>query len=326
MPFAQAASVGEEQRSRGNIFTVSIVGDNAEHKLMSISGLQRVINEIEHTESDRIDYIRLPGHMNVENVTFRDIPLAAFQDAAPNFLFELVVDGKTVGHVRRITGLGVRWDIITNNESNNINTQKLWGKRRYNTFTTEVVVEWSEKWQLWEFAKLLGIHEGPGNAFSTVGSFSGEFRKDVRIHLLDQQGNDLGAWFIHGGWARVWVPHSDLSADSTTVGTMSIEWAIANLPGQPGLEETLMQKLGKEHQVSQAWYEWVAKAYDVPERRHLIINIYQPGQVIGKDEPVGRLKLFNCWVAEINYQDFDATADDILTRDVVVACDGIVPL
>jgi len=322
MPLEQ----GTEQRSRGNLFTVSIVGDGAEHKLMSISNIQRVINEIDHTESDRIDHVILPGHMTMENITFRDIPLSACYDVAPNFLFELVVDGKTVGHLRRISGLGVRWDVVDNQESNNLNTQKLWFKRHYNAITTEVVVEWSEKWQLWEFAKLLGYHGGPGQAFSTVDGFTCEFRKEIQIIAKDYTGEEIGKWRIHGGWARVWVPHSDLSADSTTVGTMSIEWRIANLPGSPGIEEELINKLGKEHTISQAWYDWVAKVYDVPERKDLVINIYQPGQIIGKDEPVGRLKLFNCWVAEVNYQDFDASADEILTRDVVVAYDGIVPL
>jgi phage tail-like protein len=317
----------QEQRARTSLFTISIAGDAAEHAVLGLSGLRRLTDVIEFTDSGRVDFISLAGHLNVENITVRDAPIAGcLGEVAGNFLFEVRIGGKTVAHTRRVSGLGVRWEVIENRESWNLGTQKLWDKRRYEEVTHDVVVDWQEKWQLYEYVKKLGEWRGPGKAFSVVEGFDCDYAQDVIIAALANDGSEIARWTLYRAWPSSWRPISDLAADSREVGISSVTWVVANLPGSPGIREEILRPRSPQGLVSEAFLTWVAKAYDVPERKDLIVNFYLPGLQPGKDAPVARIKLFNAWPSRVTYQDFDANANDPLTREIEITFDGLLPL
>lgn len=317
----------QEQRARVSMFTVSVGGDASEHQVLALSGLRRFTEVIEHTDSARSDYIALAGHLDVDTITIREAPIAGcLLEPVGNFLFEMRIGGKPVAHLRRISGLGVRWEVINNRESTSLATQKLWDKRRYNEITTEAVVEWSERWQLYEYVKKLGEFTGPGKAFAVVEGFTCDYVQDVVIAALANDGTEVARWTLYRAWPTSWRPISDLDASTSDVGLVTATWQVAPLRGSEGIREEILRPLGKEQLVSQAFYKWVASAYKVPERKDLIVNFYLPGMQPGKDAPVARVKLFNAWVSRIEYQDFDASRNEVLTREIEVAFDGLLPL
>jgi len=309
------------------MFTVSVGGDPGEHQLQGLSGLRRFVEEREFSTSSRSDFIKLAGHLDTDTITLREAPIAGcLGEPVGNFLFEIRVGSTPVAHTRRISGLGVRWDQMNNRESTQLATQKLWDKRRYNDITHDVVIEWTEQWQLYDYVKKLGEFSGPGKAFATVDGFTCDHVQDLHIVAMANDGTEVAKWTLYRAWPSSYRPIPDLSADTAEVGLSTVTWVLAPLMGAPGIEENIMRPLGNDQMVSQAFYKWVAKSYEMPERKDLIINMYLPGLQPGKDAPVSKIKLFNCWVQEINYQDFDANANDTLTRELVIQYDGLLPL
>jgi len=312
-----------ERRARNWLFTMSIAGEGGEHKLISVSNLRGIIEPIDHNESSRIDTISLAAHFNVDNLTVREAPImGCIGEPAGNYLFEVEVNGDTVARCRRLAGLGVRWEVTDNRESDQLGTQKLWGHRTYPEVTLESVIDWQDGWQLYKkiFTKL-GEFTGPGPQFvRTLANCPYVF--DVNITLVRNDGQRVAKWALHRAWPTNWQL-SDLSADANEVALESVTFRVAPLPGGAGITEDMLTRFSGEHLVSSAWYDWVAKAYDVPEKKDLILNIYHPGAQPGKDAPAGRLKLFNCWVSEISYSDFDATANEVATRDLTITFEGV---
>lgn len=314
-----------ENRARVSMFTIEV--DGQEHQVQAVTAPRRFVEVMEYTNSARVDYISLAGHLDVDTITIREAPVAGcLLEPAGSFLFDLEIGGKPIGHVRRISGLGVRWETINNRESTRLSTQKLWDKRRYNEVTTEIVVEWSEKWQLYEYVKKLGEFSGPGEAFSTVDGFTCDHVEDVVITLRANDGAEVAKWKLIRAWPVSYRPISDLDAATSEVGLVTVTWQVAPLRGTEGVIETILRPLSKEQLVSQAFYKWVAAAYSVPQRKNIILNLYNPGLVPGKDDPVGRLILYNAWVSRIEYADFDASRSEVLTREIEVTFDGFRPL
>lgn len=319
----------QEQRARVSTFTVSVGGDVGEHQLLGLTNPERSVETRDWSPSSRSDWIQLAGHLNTNTITLREAPIAGcLGEPVGNFLFEVRIGSAAtpVAHCRRISGLGVRWDAMDNRESNSLATQKLWDKRRYNQVTHDVVIEWTEGWQLYDYVKKLGEFSGPGRAFSTVEGATCDHVQDIIIAALSNDGSESAKWILRQAWPVSYRAISDLASDNADVGLSSVTWTVANTMGTPGIEEQIIRPLGKNQMVSQAFYDWVAAAYEMPQRKDLIINMYLPGLQPGRDAPVGRLKLFNCWVQEINYQDFDASRDEHLTRELTVQFDGLLPL
>ena len=315
----------QEQRGRAGFFTVTCGGE--EHQLLAVTGLRRFVQNDEFTTSASLDFINLAGHLDVDNLTLREAPIAGcLGEPVGQFLFELRIGGTKIGHVRRITGLGVRWDVGTNRESDSLATQKLFYKRRYPAVTTELVVEWKEKWQLYNYVRKLGEFSGPGAAFSVVDEFVCDHVQDVTIVAKASDGEDVAKWTLFRAWPMSYRI-GDMSADSTDPLLVSVEWVVAPRGDMPGVSEKIIRPLGRGQLVSPKFYQWVAKAFDdVPKRETLILNYYLPGLQPGVDAPVARTRLFNCFTSEVTYQDFDAAADGRLTREITVAFDGMLPV
>lgn len=314
---------GTEKRARNFLFTISVAGEGNEHKLLGISNIRQVIEAFTHNESTRIDTISLAGHLNVDNITVREAPfMGCIGEAAPNFVFEVAVDGTTVARCRRISGLGVRWEVIENRESNKITTQKLWGHRSYPEITHDVVIDWQDGWVLYNYLKKVAEVVGPGDQFAEAQA-NCPYTVDVTITAKRQDGKNVAKWTLHRAWPTNWTPISDLAADANDVGLETITWVVAPVPGAQGITEDMTTYFSSEHLVSTQWYDFVSKAFDLPEKKDLIISIYHPGAQPGKDKPVGKLKLFNAWPSEITYGDLNASDNAVLTRDITITFEGI---
>ncbi|MDD3492404.1 MAG: phage tail protein [Candidatus Thermoplasmatota archaeon] len=315
----------QEQRGRAGFFTVN-VGGGPEHQLLGVSGLRRFVENDEYASSADIQFINLAGHLDVDNITIREAPIAGcLGEPVGQFLFDLLIAGEPVAHVRRISGLGVRWDTGPNRESDSLATQKLFHKRRYPAVTTELVVEWTKKWQLYDYVKLLGEFSGPGKAFSVVDGFTCDHVRDIMIVAKSSDGEESARWVLSRAWPMSYRI-SDMSSDSTDPLIVSVEWVVAPAGQAPGVTETIKKRLGTGQLVSGEFYDWVASAYDVPKRKDLMLNFYLPGLQPGVDSPVSRIKLFNCFPSEVTYGDFDASADGRLTREITVTFDGLLPM
>lgn len=324
-----AQGVTTEQRARNFLFTVEVAGSKTEHKLLGISGLQAVINPVEVRESNRIEVARLAGHATVDNFTVREAPVKGCHDEpVGNFLFELEIQGGPVLHLRRVTGLGVTWQVIENKESNELAIQKLWGHKSYPDVAIEAVVDWESKDQFKKYLNRVAKFTGPGPQFAHAEARC-PYIQDAVLRVLSNDRQVRAMWKIRRAWVLNWTPLGDLDATGDDVAIERMTLALDPLPNSQGIAETIFPMLGMfdmSNMGSLAWYQFVASAWDIPKKKDLIIHVYDPGLNPGKDQPKASYKVFNAWVSEIRYGDFDANADEILTREVTITAEGIKPL
>lgn len=315
----------EEQRLRNFLFTIEVAGGGTEHKLLGITGLQAVINPVEVRESNRIEVARLAGHATVDNFTVREAPIkGCLEEPVGNFLFELDIQGLPVVHLRRVSGLGVSWQVIENKESNELAIQKLWGHRSYPDITVEAVVDADFRDQFKKYLDKVAKFTGPGPQFAhAVGSCP--YVQDLTLRLLTHNKTPAAVWMIRRAWVLNWTPVGDLDVTGDDVALERITLALDPLPNSQAIAENIIpfNMFDANQQGSPAWYQFVSAAYSVPVKRDLTIHVYHPGQKPGKDAPKASYKVFNAWVSEIRYGDFDANADEILTREVTITAEGI---
>lgn len=318
-----------EQRARKGLFTVSVVGHGQEHKLQSISGLERVIETIDGvSESTRLGKIDLPAQLNTGNITFSEAPFAGCGDTpAANFYFEVEVNGTVVAHVRSVSGLGINWDILENRESDKLNVQKLWDKYTIPEITISQVIELSGDNPLYTEVQKLGKIQGPGEGFSTVGGATCSFRGNWVIRLKNRGGEVIAQWKIYQAWPSRYVPMNDWTAEGGEVGLRSLTLRSAPVVGEPAIEESVSAwaTAAGSGLVSQPWLTWVSDIFkNAPTRKNLVISHYHPDAIPGAAEPLKRFKLFNCWPSSVTYGDLDASSPALATREVVMACDGFI--
>jgi len=321
-----ALGVTTEQRARNFLFTIEVAGSKTEHKLLGVSGLQAVINPVEVRESNRIDIGRLAGHATVDNFTVREAPIkGCLDEPVGNFLFELEIQGGPVLHLRRVSGLGVTWQAIENKESNELAIQKLWGHKSYPDITVEAVVDWESKDQFKKYLDKVANFTGPGPQFAHAEATC-PYIQDAVLRVLSNDKEVRATWKIRRAWVLNWTPLGDLDATADDVAIERMTLALDPLPNSQGIAEDIFSPFEPAQMGASEWYDFVAAAWDIPYKRDLILHTYDPGQNPGKDQPKASYKVFNAWVSEIRYGDFDANADEILTREVTITAEGIKPL
>jgi len=315
-----------EQRARRGFFTVSVIGAGGEHKLQAVNGFEHGVELIDPvSESTRIDQFALPAQYNMGDLTFRESPFAGCGgQPAANFYFRVLLNGTEIAHTRSITGLGIHWDVMTNQESTSLNTQKLWNKRSVPEITLNQVIELSEGNPLYTEISKLGTFQGPGKAYSVVGGAVCAYRGDWTIVLMMRDGSEVARWTVYGCFPSRYTPINDLEATATDVGMRSLTLRSSPATGIQNIEETISSAPGGDQLYSQAWADWITQAFKVPQRKDLALNLYAPESLPGVGAPVKRWKLFNCWPSQINYQDLDASSPSLATREIVVAYDGYV--
>ncbi len=316
-----------EERARNFLHSIEVAGAGGEHKIISLSGLQQVVTPVDVSESHNIIRKRISGHHGVDPITIREAPvMGCHEQPIGNFLIECDFGGVGVAHLRRIAGIGVTWEVIDNKEGTELGIGRLAGHKTYPDITVEAVVDWDTRDQLYAYMRKVGRFTGPGDYIPTVESQCPYF-EDVIVRAFTHDKRLAAKWYIHRAWVMNWTPFGDLDATADDVSLERITLALDPMPNQEAIEEDITIPFESEHMASDAWYEFVNSAYNlVPQRKDLIVHTYHPGQIPRDDQPKASYKLLDCWVSEITYQDFDANADDIMTREVTVQVSGVMPL
>lgn len=315
-----------EQRVRNFLFTVTVGGAASEHKVITLSGLQEVIAPIEAAESHRKEKFRIAGHATVDNFTIREAPImGCLDESVGNFLFDLDIQGVGVVHLRRVSGLGVQWATIENKESDQLAIQKLFGHQTYPDITVEAVMDAETKNQFKQYVDKVAKFTGPGPQFAHAEGTC-PYVQDMKLRALAHDKSVRATWDIRRAWVLNWAPFGDLDAGADDLSIEKMTLALDPLPNSMGIIENIITPFDQEHMGSSDWYSFVASAWDIPEKKNLVINIYAPGKIPRRDEPVASYKVFNTWVSQVSYSDFDASSDDLLTREVTITAEGVIPL
>ena len=317
----------DERRARRGLFTVSVVGGGSEHRLQGVSGLERTADPIDSVSSSTSIWVNsLPAHINHGDITFTEAPFGGCAGGPnPNFYFQLELNGKPIAHVRSISGLSMAWDVTENHESTNLGTQKLWGKGTPGEITLNQVIELSEADPLLAEMEKLGAVQGPGVGFSVVGGAVCAYASNWMIRLLKRDGTPVATWALYGWYPSRYQPINDLEAQGTDVGLRTLVLkSQAGVKATP-IEETVGLWYNEEGLTDPAFLAWASSIFAVaPTRKQLVVSLYHTDQLPGVGAPDLRWKLFNCFPKEVRYSDLDAGSPALATREIVVACDGII--
>lgn len=318
----------DERRARSGLFTVSIIGGGGEHKLQGVSNFAYGPDLIDPvSESTRLDQFSLPAQLNVDNLTLKEAPFAGCEgQPASNFYFKVLVNGAEIAHMRSVSGLGVNWEVMENRESTILNVQKLFNKRTIPEITLNQVIELNEGDPFMEQMDKLGRFQGPGRGFSVVGGANCSYRGTWTFILMDRAGGEVVRWNAYGMFPSKFQPIGDLEATSNEVGMRTLTLRSSPAYGVQNIEEIVSSWPGSGQIVSPDFLQWASRAFKIPERKQLMLNLYHPDALPGTDVPQKRWKLFNCWPSSVTYQDLDAGSPALCTREIVLATDGVRPV
>ena len=132
-------------------------------------------------------------------------------DAVTSNLFNIEIDGLTLGQFSSVNGLDMESEVIEYCEGgNNANALKFRGPSRYPNITLERGFVVSE--ELWNW--YLESHQGDGEMP----------RKDGSIVMLDSDGDtEMARWDFFNGWPCRWVgPALNADDSSTAVEVLEI--------------------------------------------------------------------------------------------------------
>ncbi len=327
MPGTQ--NMQDERRARRGLFTVSIVGGGSEHRLQSVSGLERTVESIDSVSgSTQFWKQSLPGHINTGDITMSEAPFGGCAGGPnPNFYFQVELDGTPIAHMRSVSGLSMSWESSENRESTNLGVQKLFDKGTPGDITLAQVIELSEANPLMAAIEKLGIVQGPGVGFSVVGGAECAYAGNWVIRLLKRDGEPVAQWTLHGWYPSRLEPINGLDAQGGDVGLRSMTLKPqASVKAMP-IEEKISFWYNEQGLTDQAFLDWASGVFSAaPVRKHLVVSLYHPDTLPGVGKPDLRWKLFNCWPKSVTYSDLDAGSAALATREIVFACDGFVEI
>lgn len=319
----------DERRARRGLFTVSVVGGGSEHRLQSVSGLERTVEQIDSVSGSTQQWIQsLPAHINTGDITMSEAPFGGCAGGPnPNFYFQVELDGVPIAHMRSVSGLSMSWESSENRESTNLGVQKLWGKGTPGEITFTQVIELSEENPLLAAIERLGVVQGPGLGFSLVGDSQCAYAANWTIRLLKRDGGQVASWTLHGWYPSRLEPINGLEATGTDVGLRTLTLKPqASIKAQP-IEEHVSLWYNEMGLTDQSFLDWVSSVFAMaPTRKHLVVSLYHTDQLPGSGAPDLRWKLFNCWPKTVTYSDLDAGSAALATREIVLACDGFVEM
>jgi phage tail-like protein len=136
-------------------------------------------------------------------------------DPYKSFKFKVKWDGKYVAGVHKITGLKRKTDPIEYREGGDPSTKrKSPGTTSYDPITIERGVTHDPEFEKW--ANL--VHNYKGDAMMSLKNF----RKDIRIELLNEQGTIVLAYNVYRCWVSEYHALPDLDAGGNAVAIQSI--------------------------------------------------------------------------------------------------------
>lgn len=140
---------------------------------------------------------------------------AARIDPYRNFKFVVTWDGRVVAGVSKVGALKRTTEVVTHREGNDISTDRRTpGRTNFEPIMLERGVSHDPEFVSW--ANLVYSTEGDG-AVSLAN-----FRKDIRVELLNLQGVVVQAYNIFRCWPSEFVALPELDANANAVAIQSI--------------------------------------------------------------------------------------------------------
>lgn len=158
-------------------------------------------------------------------------------DPYKNFKFIIKFDGKTpVAGLSKCGSLKKTTEMIEWRESGNSSSiRKLPGRTNYQAISMEGGVTHDTAFEDW--ANLVNKYTGMTDAKGQMSLAN--FRKDIRLEVLNEQGTTVIAYSIHRAWVSEYeaLPGLDSSAHAVAITQIKIEHE--GFARDPGTKETL---------------------------------------------------------------------------------------
>ena len=141
-------------------------------------------------------------------------------DPYKNFKFRVTWDGRHVGGVSKMSGLRRTTEVIEHREGGDPNTShKSPGRTHYEPITLERGVTHDAEFEQWA-GKLSRPPSGAGGDVSLA-----DFRKDVRIELLNEAGMVVKAFNVFRCWPSEYqaLPDLEANANAVAIETLKLE-------------------------------------------------------------------------------------------------------
>jgi phage tail-like protein len=131
-------------------------------------------------------------------------------DPYKNFKFRVRWDGKVVAGVSKVSMLKRTTEVVSHREGGDLSTQRHSpGKSSFEPITLERGITFDPEFEQW--ANLVYSTEGDG-AVSLAN-----FRKDIRIELLNLQGTVVRAYNVFRCWVAEYTAQPELDANANTI-------------------------------------------------------------------------------------------------------------
>jgi phage tail-like protein len=156
-------------------------------------------------------------------------------DPYKNFKFVVKFDGKTaVAGLQKCTGLKKTTEIIEWREAGNSSVvRKMPGRTSYQAITMEAGVTHDTTFEEW--ANLVNKYTGAKDASGQMSLAN--FRKNIRIEILNEQGTPVIAYNVFRAWVSEYQASADLDSNGKAVLITSIKIEHEGFDRDPGVKE-----------------------------------------------------------------------------------------
>jgi len=139
-------------------------------------------------------------------------------DPYKNFKFLVKWDGHTVAGVSKVTGLKRTTEVVKHREGGDpSSSRKSPGRTEYDPITLERGLTHDIDFEQWA-NKVWNFGSGLGAEVSLL-----DFRKDIRIEVLDEAGRTTLAYTVFRCWVSEWQSAPDLDANANAIAIQHIK-------------------------------------------------------------------------------------------------------
>jgi phage tail-like protein len=139
-------------------------------------------------------------------------------DPYKNFKFLVKWDGQTVAGVSKVTGLKRTTEVVKHRHGGEpSSSRKSPGRTEYDAITLERGVTHNVEFEQWA-NKVWNYGSGLGAEVSLK-----DFRKDIRIEILDESGRTALAYTVYRCWVSEWQAGPDLDANANAIAIQHIK-------------------------------------------------------------------------------------------------------
>lgn len=151
-------------------------------------------------------------------------------DPYRNFKFRIKWDGKYVAGVSKVTALKKTTEVVEFRQGGDSSVvYKLPGKTKYEAITIEAGLTHDPTFEEW--ANLVNNIQGD-KAMSLK-----DFRKEIEIEVLNEQGNIAMKYNVHRCWVSEYQSLPDLDANANAVALMHVKIENEGWEKDPGVVE-----------------------------------------------------------------------------------------